>query len=82
MLNITSIDSKSRIAWVVFFICISGCSDSKTVEYYYNHVLEAREKYKECQKKEGGFESSEACMNATQVIRKWSNTIHRSSSAD
>jgi hypothetical protein len=54
-------------------ICISGCSDSKTVDYYYNHQLEAREKVKECQKEEGGLKSSETCMNAIHAVRKWAN---------
>ncbi len=76
MLNITSIDSKARIILAISFICTSGCSDSKTVEYYYNHTLEAQEKVKECLKKEGGLQSSEACMNAIQAIRKWTNITY------
>ena len=64
------------LIWAIASICISGCSDSKTVDYYYNHQLEAREKVKECQKEEGGLQSSETCMNAIQAVRKWANTMN------
>lgn len=57
-------------------VCISGCSESKTVDYYYNHQLEAREKVKECRNEEGGVRSSESCMNAIQAVKKWANTMN------
>jgi hypothetical protein len=67
---------KTGLIWIIASIGISGCSDSKSVDYYYNHQLEAREKIKECQKEEGGLQSSEACMNAIQAVRKWANTMN------
>ena len=68
--------SRTGFIWAVTLISISACSDSKTVDYYYNHQLEAREKVKECQTEEGGVQSSETCMNAFQAARKWLNTIN------
>jgi len=62
--------------WAVALIFISGCSESKTVDYYYNHQLEAREKVKECKNEEGGLQSSETCMNALQAVKKWVNTMN------
>lgn len=67
---------KTKFLLVIALIFIAGCSDSKTVDYFYNHQLEAREKVKECQKEQGGMQSSETCMNAIQAVRKWANTMN------
>jgi hypothetical protein len=76
MMNALFIGLRTGLIWAMALICISGCSDSKTVDYYYNHQLEAREKVKECKKEEGGLKSSEACMNAIQAVIKWANTMN------
>ncbi len=57
-------------------ILISGCSESKTVDYYYNHQLEARERVMDCQKEAAGTQVSDTCLNAIQAVRKWANTMN------
>ncbi len=74
-MNAFFIGLRAGFIWAMALVFISGCSESRTVDYYYNHQLEAREKVKECKNEEGGLKSSETCMNAIQAVQKWANTM-------
>lgn len=64
-----------RLAMLIVCLLAASCSDSTSVDYYYNHQLEAREKVKECKNEPEGLNSSNACLNAVQALRKFAKTV-------